>query len=164
MKWYINLSKQDKHHDKTTFGIYSILPPFLPNLSNPQHLSLNTLFTLSFASPYAILFNLIRYIHGGAIAQLVVTYIYWKSNLIFGTPYFHEIFLVLIISIISLKKRPASKYKVFLKNISSHYAHFDAPDVQEANYPSTHSQWTRTPNEAFFHQNPKLLGLGRQFG
>ena len=22
----------------------------------------------------------------------------------------------------------------------------------------------RTPNEAFFHQNPKLLGLGRQFG
>ena len=22
----------------------------------------------------------------------------------------------------------------------------------------------QTPNEAFFHQNPKLLGLGRQFG
>ena len=22
----------------------------------------------------------------------------------------------------------------------------------------------RTPNEAFFHRNPKLLGLGRQFG
>jgi hypothetical protein len=22
----------------------------------------------------------------------------------------------------------------------------------------------RTPNEGFFHQNPKLLGLGRQFG
>jgi hypothetical protein len=22
----------------------------------------------------------------------------------------------------------------------------------------------RTPNEAFFQQNPKLLGLGRQFG
>ena len=22
----------------------------------------------------------------------------------------------------------------------------------------------RTPNEAFFHQNPKLLGLGRQIG
>ena len=22
----------------------------------------------------------------------------------------------------------------------------------------------RTPNEAFFHQNPKLLGLGTQFG
>jgi hypothetical protein len=22
----------------------------------------------------------------------------------------------------------------------------------------------RTPNEAFFHQNHKLLGLGRQFG
>ena len=22
----------------------------------------------------------------------------------------------------------------------------------------------RTPNEAFFHQNPKLLGLDRQFG
>ena len=25
-----------------------------------------------------------------------------------------------------------------------------------------HGLWT--PNEAFFHQNPKLLGLGRQFG
>ena len=22
----------------------------------------------------------------------------------------------------------------------------------------------RTPNEALFHQNPKILGLGRQFG
>ena len=26
------------------------------------------------------------------------------------------------------------------------------------------SHGLRTPNEAFFHQNPKLLGLGRQFG
>ena len=27
---------------------------------------------------------------------------------------------------------------------------------------SRHELWT--PNEAFFHRNPKLLGLGRQFG
>ena len=48
--------------------------PFYPIYQTTQHLSLSTLFTLSFASPCAILFNLIRYIHGGAIAQLVVTY------------------------------------------------------------------------------------------
>jgi hypothetical protein len=29
-------------------------------------------------------------------------------------------------------------------------------------YCLSHGQ--RTPNEAFFHQNPKLLGLGREFG
>ena len=48
--------------------------PFYPIYQTTQHLSLSTLFTLSFASPCAILFNLIRYIHGGAIAQLVVPY------------------------------------------------------------------------------------------
>jgi hypothetical protein len=29
-------------------------------------------------------------------------------------------------------------------------------------FPPSHG--LRTPNEAFFHKNPKLLGLGRQFG
>ena len=29
-------------------------------------------------------------------------------------------------------------------------------------HPQTHE--LQTPNEAFFHQNPKLLGLGKQFG
>ena len=27
-----------------------------------------------------------------------------------------------------------------------------------------HTHGLRTPNEVFFHRNPKLLGLGRQFG
>ena len=37
------------------------------------------------------------------------------------------------------------------------------PAEPESDYiPVVH--WIWTPNEAFFHQNPKLLGLGKQFG
>ena len=36
--------------------------------------------------------------------------------------------------------------------------------LQAPNFCYPYSHGLRTPNEAFFHQNPKLLGLGRQFG
>ena len=34
--------------------------------------------------------------------------------------------------------------------------------IKLAKYATNHG--LQTPNEAFFRQNPKLLGLGRQFG
>jgi hypothetical protein len=40
----------------------------------------------------------------------------------------------------------------------------NAPEMDVKRYSNTHNHGQRTSNEAFCHQNPKLLGLGRQFG
>ena len=37
-------------------------------------------------------------------------------------------------------------------------------NLSEVLIPVSITHGLRTPNEAFFHRNPNLLGLGRQFG
>ena len=37
-------------------------------------------------------------------------------------------------------------------------------EIREYHLDDTGSHGLWTPNETFFHRNPKLLGLGRQFG
>ena len=98
---------------------------------------------------------------------------YWLLHNTMGSIHFwNRIFLYLHpwipFTILNLRQH-STYYGYYIKsickfiNILTALLTFRSPLTRSADG-NLHKHGLRTPNEAFFHRNPKLLGLGRQFG